>query len=135
VAGKNLRRILESARWAPTAHNVQNHEIIVVDHPELRAAVRKLERPVPAVLVRENYEQLSFLEEELLLKKTGPLATSFPPALRRPEIDDTDDEALQSLRIPLPETPVLLVVLYDPGRTAPAPEADFLGIVSLGCVM
>ncbi len=29
----------------------------------------------------------------------------------------------------------LLFVLYDPSRRAPASENDFLGIVSLGCVM
>jgi nitroreductase len=29
----------------------------------------------------------------------------------------------------------LIVVLYDPRRRAPASEGDFLGIMSLGCVM
>jgi nitroreductase len=28
-----------------------------------------------------------------------------------------------------------LIVLYDPGKRAPASEGDFLGIISLGCVM
>ena len=31
--------------------------------------------------------------------------------------------------------PVLMIVLYDPSRRAPASEGDFLGIVSLGCAM
>jgi len=29
----------------------------------------------------------------------------------------------------------LLIVLYDPDHRAPASEGDFLGIISLGCVM
>jgi nitroreductase len=29
----------------------------------------------------------------------------------------------------------VLIVLYDPERRAPASEGDFLGIMSLGCVM
>jgi nitroreductase len=29
----------------------------------------------------------------------------------------------------------MLIVVYDPDRRAPASEEDFLGIVSLGCVM
>jgi len=32
-------------------------------------------------------------------------------------------------------SPVLLFVLYDPSRRAPASENDFLGVISLGCVM
>lgn len=36
---------------------------------------------------------------------------------------------------PLPESPVLLVVVYVPGKRAPASEGDFLGIISLGCAM
>ncbi len=30
---------------------------------------------------------------------------------------------------------MLLIVIYDPSRRAPASEGDFLGIISLGCVM
>ena len=29
----------------------------------------------------------------------------------------------------------MLVVVYDPSRRAPASEGDFLGIISLGCLM
>ena len=31
VAKDDLRQIIEAARWAPTAHNMQNFGIIVVD--------------------------------------------------------------------------------------------------------
>ena len=34
---------------------------------------------------------------------------------------------------PLPTSPVMLFMLYDPTRRAPASEGDFLGIISLGC--
>jgi hypothetical protein len=34
--------------------------------------------------IQENYQQLSFSEEELLRKKVGVLASMFPPALRTP---------------------------------------------------
>ena len=40
-----------------------------------------------------------------------------------------------SMRRRMPASPVLLVVVYDPSRRAPASEGDFLGIMSLGCVM
>jgi len=36
---------------------------------------------------------------------------------------------------PLPSCPLMLVVVYDPAKRAPASEGDFLGIISLGCAM
>ncbi len=35
IPRKELEEILEAARWAPTAHNMQNFEIVVVDDPKL----------------------------------------------------------------------------------------------------
>ena len=31
ISKENLKQILEAARWAPTGHNMQNYEIIVID--------------------------------------------------------------------------------------------------------
>ena len=61
----------------------------------------------------------------------------FPPSWRNPDfrLDEIDDEEIASMQTPLPTSAVLLVVVYDPRRRAPASEGDFLGILSLGCVM
>jgi len=61
----------------------------------------------------------------------------FPPAWRKPDfkLDKADKKAISSLERSNPTSPVLLIVLYDPGERAPASEGDFLGIISLGCVM
>jgi nitroreductase len=137
VASEQLAGILEAARWSPTAHNMQNFEIIVVDDPRVLKAIESIERPISETFVRENYQQLSFSEEELLQKKTGLLATMFPPAWRNPDFkpDEVAQEKLGAAQRPTPASPILLVVVYDPRRRAPASEGDFLGIVSLGCVM
>ena len=137
VAGEHLAGILEAARWSPTAHNMQNFEIVFVDDRQVLEAIESLERPISETFIRENYQQLSFSEDELRQKKTGLLATRFPPSWRNPDfrLDELDDDELASMRRPLPASPVLLVVVYDPSRRAPASEGDFLGIVSLGCVM
>jgi nitroreductase len=137
VAPEALHTVLEAVRWSPTAHNMQNFEIVVVDDHEVLAAIANVDRQVSETFVRENYAQLSFSEDELRRKKTGILGTMFPPAWRKPDfrLDQFDDDELASIRRPLPATPVLLVVVYDPSRRAPASEGDFLGIVSLGCVM
>ena len=61
----------------------------------------------------------------------------FPPSWRKPDfrLDEVNDDELAAMRRPLPAAPLLLVVVYDPSRRAPASEGDFLGIISLGCVM
>lgn len=107
IPSDQMNRILEGARWAPTAHNMQ------------------------------NYEQLSFSEEELKRKKVGILGAMFPPSWRTPGVKPHVDEvhAHSILGAPIRMSAALLVVLYDPRRRAPASENDALGMMSLGCVM
>ncbi len=132
VTKEDLKQILEAGRWAPTAHNMQNFEIIVVDDKKVLDAIGSIKSTVSETFIRENYEQLSFSEEELLRKKVGILGTMFPPAWRTPGYKP---DKKTDLGRPIPIGPVMLIVVYDPNRRAPASEGDFLGIVSLGCVM
>jgi nitroreductase len=132
IATEDLRRILEAGRWAPTAHNMQNFEIIVVDDKKVLDAIGRIKSTVSETFIRENLEQLSFSEEELVKKKVGILGTMFPPAWRTPGYKPDKDTDLGR---PIQISPVMLIVVYDPNRRAPASEGDFLGIVSLGCVM
>ena len=137
IARDDLARILGAARWAPTAHNMQNFEVVVVEDPRVMDRIRAIRRPPSEAFIRENYEQLSFSEEELREKKTGIMGTMFPPAWRDPDfrLDAFTPEELEAMSRPMPDAPVLLVVTYDPSRRAPASEGDFLGAISLGCVM
>jgi nitroreductase len=138
VEKQDLRQILEAARWSPTAHNMQNFEIIVVDDEKLLEAIGDIKYTISDTFIKENYQQLSFSEEELLRKKVGLLGTMFPPELRNPEAkpDEATDEKMVSFLGRLIQTsPVVLIVVYDPSKRAPASEGDFLGIMSLGCVM
>lgn len=138
VVKQELKQILEAARWSPTAHNMQNFEIIVVDDRKLLEAIGDIKYTVSDTFIKENYKQLSFSEEELCRKKVGLLGTMFPPELRTPEakLGKTTDEKMVSFLGKLIQTsPVVLIVVYDPSKRAPASEGDFLGIMSLGCVM
>ena len=138
IAQQDLRQILEAARWSPTAHNMQNFEIIVVDDKKLLEALGNIRYTISETFIKENYQQLSFSEEELRRKKVGLLGTMFPPALRTPDAksDNTTNEKMISfLERPIQTSPLMLIVVYDPSRRAPASEGDFLGIMSLGCVM
>jgi nitroreductase len=138
VSVSDLKEILEAGRWAPTAHNMQNFEVIVDDDTSLLQKIGGLERTVSEIFIRENFQQLSFSEEELRTRKKGLLGTMFPEFMRTPgaKPDPAALEQMSAFQSRLVQTTrVLLVVLYDPSQRAPASVGDFLGIISLGCVM
>ncbi|MGA2363062.1 MAG: nitroreductase family protein [Candidatus Aminicenantales bacterium] len=138
IPKKNLQKILEAARWAPTAHNMQNFEIVVVDDKKLLKKISELRNPISLDFVRENYRQLSFSEAELRRKKVGVLGLMFPAAWRNPkatakEIRNAGRGSFQERQIG--SSSALCIVLYDPKRRAPASAHDFLGAISLGCML
>ncbi len=138
LAPGELRRILEAARWAPTPHNMQNFEVVVVDDRERLAALGRIAVPVSPAFVRESYAHLSFSEEELHQRRSGLLAAGFPPSWTSPAVERGEALDLGGPR-PLAEilagAPAVLVVLRDGRRRAPASEGDALGLVGLGCVL
>jgi nitroreductase len=138
VTGEELNKILEAARWTPTAHNMQNFEFIVVDDKNILERIAGITYPMTKAFIRENAEQLSLTEEEWRKKKTGILGAQVPPALREPT-NKVDKETLGKLNTwwgkAIPTSSFLVIVLYDPSRRAPDSEGDFLGIMSLGCVL
>ncbi|MGO8950403.1 MAG: nitroreductase family protein [Ktedonobacterales bacterium] len=139
VPDGDLRRILEAARWAPSAHNMQNFQIVAVDDPMVLEKIGAIPSRISDVFLRENYQQLSFTEAELLQKKVGLLATMFPPSWRDPDrLEETVRESESQpapLRQTLQSSPLLLIALSDASKRAPASEGDVLGIMSLGCLM
>ena len=64
---------------------MQNYEIIVIDDEKIIERIANIQYPISDDFIKENYEQLSFSEEELLSKKVGLLGTMFSPELRNPE--------------------------------------------------
>ncbi|HUI86817.1 MAG TPA: nitroreductase family protein [Nitrososphaerales archaeon] len=138
VDAESLGLILEAARWTPTAHNMQNFEIVVVDDRDVLAELGRIKgAPLTETYLREHLATLSFSEEELLNKKTGLLGMSAPQTWRDPSMfaQAIRDSPPSPLAGAMKGCPTLLVVTYDPSKRAPASEADFLGVVSLGCLM
>ena len=137
VSKEYLQQILDAGRWAPTAHNMQNFDVVIVDDTEVLGIIGAIKSRISEVFLRENYEQLSFSKEELLEKKTGILGAMFPPAWVDPS--KMSEVARESASMPLTQSirgsPCLLIVVYDPRKRAPASEGDVLGFMSLGCVM
>jgi nitroreductase len=138
ISTSDLGQILEAARWSPTAHNMQNFEVIVVDDRSILAELEAVSSPVSETFIRENFAQLSFSEEELRRKKVGILAAGFPAAWTAPGADFARvarESGPSYLRDTIRSSPTLLVVAYDARKRAPASEGDVLGFLSLGCLM
>ncbi len=140
VAAEALKKILAAAAWSPTAHNMQNFEVIVVDDVAQLRAIGDIKAEISDVFVRENYEQLSFSEEELRRKKTGLLAAMFPPSWRDPNMFARLEEVAYAegpsfMKNTIRDCAALLLVTYDSTKRAPASEGNILGLISLGCVM
>lgn len=132
-----LNQILEAAKWTPTAHNMQNFEIIVIDDKAVLDKIGSIKSRISEEFLRENYAQLSFSKEELMKKKTGILGAMFPPDW----VDPTKIAEAAKKAEPMPLTqsirgsPTLLIVVYDSRKRAPASHGDVLGFISLGCLM
>ena len=138
ISKKDMNQILEAGRWAPTAHNMQNFEIVIVDDQKILKAIAEIKNPISLTFIRENYKQLSFSATALKEKGTGILGTMFPPAWRNPnpkaaDLKEGDHNSFMEEEIK--SSPILAIVLYDSTKRAPASARDFLGTVSLGCVM
>jgi nitroreductase len=137
VSKENLTQILEAAKWAPTAHNMQNFDVIVIDDTATLEKIGNIKSRVSEEFLRENLEQLSLSKEELLKRKTGVLGTNFPPAWRDPSqiAKIARETAPAPLFRRLRGSPTLLLVVYDSRKRAPASRGDTLGFMSIGCVM
>lgn len=137
ISKDNLNLILEAARWAPTAHNIQNFEIIVIDDKDIIKKISKIESITSEEFIRENFNYLSMSEEELKEKKVGILGTQFPPKWR--DASKIDEAIKERTPTPLNYTirggNTILLVIYDERKRAPASEGDMLGFLSLGCIM
>jgi nitroreductase len=137
VSKRDLEVIMQAARWAPTAHNMQNFEVIAIDDAKELQTIGKITSKISETFLRESYEQLSSSKEELMRKGTGVLGASFPPSWRDPS--RFHEISLNTPPRPLSDSmqgsPLVLIVVYDPRKRAPASARDFLGVISLGCVM
>src|SRR5208283_568920 len=90
ISKSNLDKILEAGSWAPTAHNMQNFEVLIVDDKKKLDSIANLKNPISLTFIKENYQQMSFSKEELKRKGTGVLGTMFPPAWRNPNVKTED---------------------------------------------
>jgi nitroreductase len=134
---ESVEKILEAARWAPTPHNMQNFELLLVDDPKVLESLANLNSPISKTFLQENLPLLSFSEEDLRQRKVGILGNEFPPDWTDPSKFDelVRKGGASPLSRAIGGSPLLLIVMYDPSRRAPDSEGDMLGLIGLGCLM
>ena len=135
VTEQQLAAIVDAARWAPTAHNMQNFRLVAIDDANVLAELGRIRSRVSPQFIVENYAQLSWSPEELERKGTGLLGTMFPRSWWTADPSRVPQDAARMLGETIAGAPLVIVVLYDPTKRAPASENDQLGMISLGCVM
>ena len=135
VTDAELARIIDAARWAPTAHNMQNFRLIVVDDRAVLATLGDIRSPVSPTFIVENYRQLSWSGEQLAERKVGILGTMFPPSWRTDDPAKVPTNESRVLGETIAGAPMVIVAVFDPTTRAPASEGDALGMISLGCVL
>ena len=133
ISKDDLNRILEAGSWAPTPHNMQNYEVIVVDDEKLLEAIGDIQFTIPRTNMEENNLYMYSTEEELQKKKTG--IVNRMPAPPAGQVTNPGEFRAASLKNSLRATSVLLIVMYDPRKRAPGSEGDLLGKIGIGCVM
>ncbi len=135
VTELELADIIDAARWSPTAHNMQNFRLVVVDDRAKLDELGRIRAPVSPAFIVENFRQLSWSPEELAARRVGILGSTFPPAWRTGDLQRVPTNLSRLLGETIAGAPMVIVVVFDPSIRAPASEGDVLGTISLGCVL
>jgi len=135
VTDTELAHIVDAARWAPTAHNMQNFRLVVVDDRETLDALGRIRSRVSQRFIAENFRQLSWSPEELAERGTGLLGTMFPPSWWTGDPAAAPANVERALGETIAGAPMVIVAVYDPTQRAPDSDHDVLGMISLGCVL
>jgi nitroreductase len=135
VSPQELALVVDAARWSPTAHNMQNFHLVVVDDPRVLGELGGIRSRVTQRFLIENYAQLAWSEEELAHKKVGILGTRMPREFRTPDPTHVPENLTRTLADMIDGAPMVIIVAFDPTYHAPDSEHDALGMISLGCVL
>ncbi|MFX0141574.1 MAG: nitroreductase family protein [Candidatus Hodarchaeota archaeon] len=142
ISEENLRKILEAARYAPTPHNSQPFEIIVVKDRGVIKQISEVGFKLTKKEVDEHFYWVRHSQEELELKKDGVLGDVLPKFVMDLKDDSkliNDDEfwkkAMELYSILIQNSAILLFVLYNRKRPGVGPLKHLWGILSIGGVM
>ena len=142
IPDADLRKILEAARFAPTPHNCQPFEIIVVKDRDIIRQISKVEFRLDKNAVDGHFYWTRFTREELESKKDGVYVDVLPKFVLdlkdNPQLINDDTfwkKAMELYALLIQNSAVLLFILYNRSLPGVGPLAHLWGIISIGAVM
>ncbi len=82
VAKEDLNKILEPGSWPPTAQNMQNFEVIIIDDKKLIEETAAIKSAVSLPFVKENHKQF-FFRRRIEEKKDRYAGDDVPPGMEK----------------------------------------------------
>ena len=138
----DLKKILEAARFAPTPHNTQPFEIIVVDDREVIRQLSEVGFRLDEAGVNGHFAWTRQTREELAAKKDGVFHDALPKFVL--DLKDNPDlikddafwkKAMELYAYLIQSCGCLLFILYAPKKPGIGALAGLWGILSVGGVM
>ncbi|MHA1276070.1 MAG: nitroreductase family protein [Candidatus Helarchaeota archaeon] len=142
IPNEALRKILEAARYAPTPHNSQPFEIIIVKDKSVIKEISEVGFRLDKKAVDGHFYWTRFSQGELEAKKDGVFADVLPKFVLdlkdNPELIDDDSfwkKSMELYAILIQNSAALLFILYNRSLPGVGPLAHLWGIISIGAVM
>ena len=135
IGEHDMQRLLDAARWSPTAHNMQNFEIVVVDDKQKLGEMSAIHLPPSETFQVDESLHLSLSEAESLQQKTGLSAAMFPASWHEPDSQWAAGSGARHTYLGRTINPCAALLIAVCDRRFRNSEGDTLGIMSLGCVM
>ena len=70
ITKEEMKKLLDAARWAPSAHNMQNYELVVVDDGKLLEEIGNIQFHISDTWLKENYQNISLTEEAGIFERS-----------------------------------------------------------------
>ncbi|MHA1784986.1 MAG: nitroreductase family protein [Candidatus Helarchaeota archaeon] len=141
IPDDDLKKILEAARWAPTPHNRQPYEIIVVTNKKIIKELSEVEFRLSKREVDEH-ASWTFSVEELETKGIGVQEDVLPKFVldlqERPELINDDEfwkRTMKLYSLLIQASSALLFILYDPTIPGIGSLKNVWGLLSIGAIM
>ncbi len=138
----DLRKILEAARYAPTPHNTQPFEIIVVKDREVIKQLSKVGFRLDEEAVMGHFEWTRHTREELETKKDGVYIDALPKFVLdlkdNPDLIGDDqfwEKTMELYSYLIQSSAALLFILLAEKKPRIGALAGLWGIISIGGVM